>query len=328
MVMGSTTEDQQWLDSILFKHLHEKTEELSSGLVKFSQYTSADTALRIIRGKEVWFRNARLMNDFSEIRHGQDCLTNAWHNDVVGSRFRKLLDKIDPNLRLEIEKIFDETQGDRYAESYLLSVSEHHLNAENGHEDLYGRLSMWRAYGGNCNVAFVFHPEQFQNDDVAVDAFTSPVLYRDVKGFLDWFSTYVEAIENHWQRISGFNKDYLKERILRVLHFAVLSLKHPGFEEEREWRVIVSPTLTGQRGLSRATEVVGGIPQIVYKMKLDSNVRKGIVGVPINSFLSKIIIGPSEYPYAVRDALVQALADAGIDDPSSKVSISDIPLRR
>ena len=46
--------------------------------LRFVHYTTADTAIKIIRSKEVWMRKATSMNDFMEIQHGLDCLIPAY----------------------------------------------------------------------------------------------------------------------------------------------------------------------------------------------------------------------------------------------------------
>ena len=37
---------------------------------RFVYYTSADTAMKVLRNQELWFRNATVMNDYSEISYG------------------------------------------------------------------------------------------------------------------------------------------------------------------------------------------------------------------------------------------------------------------
>lgn len=34
--------------------------------LQFIYYTSAETAMSILKSKEIWFRNARVMNDYEE----------------------------------------------------------------------------------------------------------------------------------------------------------------------------------------------------------------------------------------------------------------------
>jgi hypothetical protein len=75
----------------------------------------------------------------------------------------------------------------------------------------------------------------------------------------------------------GAELDYLitlgRERILRMsfatLVAAVVSLKHVGFGEEREWRVIYSPKRSPSLLVESSNEIIEGVPQAVYKLPLD-----------------------------------------------------------
>ena len=49
--------------------------------------------------------------------------------------------------------------------------------------------------------------------------------------------------------------------------FAIFSKNH-GFKEEKEWRIISSPTLQESKLTEKSIEVVRGIPQTVLKIKL------------------------------------------------------------
>lgn len=64
-----------------------------------------------------------------------------------------------------------------------------------------------------------------------------------------------------------------------VLKHAVLATKHPGFHEEREWRVIYSPAQQLSRHLSASLEIVRGIPQRIYKLPLVDKPEAGIIGL-------------------------------------------------
>ncbi len=44
---------------------------------RFVYYTDADTALKVIKNKEIWMRKSHSMNDYREIEHGFDCLARA-----------------------------------------------------------------------------------------------------------------------------------------------------------------------------------------------------------------------------------------------------------
>ena len=73
--------------------------------------------------------------------------------------------------------------------------------------------------------------------------------------------------------------------------------------------------------------MIGGTPQPIYKIPLQNVPEEGLVGVEIPELLERIIIGPTEYPLAIREAFETLLADAGVDDPASLIRVSDLPLR-
>lgn len=227
-----------------------KNADGNSENTKFVHYTSAANALNIIRGRRVWMRNAAEMNDFSEVQHGQRCVAAAWHDETQGTRLKQLLEEIESGLVADLEKSFDERHEERRRESFIISVSEHGDGAVD--EDKYGRLSMWRAYGGNTNVALVMNNGPFLRESGATNAFTSPVIYCDVDGFIKQMSIVIDILEENIELAKELGGENVREIILNIFHFASLSTKHPGFSEEREWRVILSPTLFEPKILIRA----------------------------------------------------------------------------
>jgi hypothetical protein len=50
--------------------------------------------------------------------------------------------------------------------------------------------------------------------------------------------------------------------------------------------------------------------------------------IEIPSLINRIIIGPTQYPWAMWKAFVTLLSEAGVENAASKVFTSDIPLRR
>jgi hypothetical protein len=112
-----------------------------------------------------------------------------------------------------------------------------------------------------------------------------------------------------------------------MLRFAVLSTKHPGFAEEREWRILYSPTTEPSKHLTKDIQVVGGVPQPIFKIPLRDIPEAGIAAA-IPKLLDRIIIGPTQYPLAQYEAFFELLTEAGVQDPGAKLHISDIPLRR
>jgi hypothetical protein len=208
----------------------------------------------------------------------------------------------------------------------LIQVERANQRAERAPK--YGRLSMWRAYGGDTNVAFVFNNKPFFNDKSTTNAFSSPVLYCDRHSFLTNFEEVVANLETHLELAKQIGGEALKGILEGIFHFAAISPKHPGFAEEKEWRVIFSPTIFPSERLGYDLEVVGGVPQRVYKFPLENFPEDEVAGVTLSELLEEIIIGPTQNAYTVYNALVDALDKAGVEDAARKVRISDIPLRR
>lgn len=292
----------------------------------FAHYTSADAALSIIRKKELWLRSSVVMNDFSEISHGQRCLEHAWRQTSHGQRLQALLNRRKDGLANELIQLFDEHFFARHNSTYLMSISEHDP-IENPGEKL-GRLSMWRAYGGSTNVAMVFNSAPLFADSNSLNAFASPVLYATEDEFALEFTRMVEGLEKNFSLIEVADPTIFLNQIYFALHMTVLSTKHPGFAEEREWRILHSPTLWPSERINYDVISVNGVPQKVYKIRLENHPDDGFVGATLPEVLEEIIIGPTQYPYPIYDALVHELGKAGVSHPENKVTTSNIPLRR
>jgi len=111
-----------------------------------------------------------------------------------------------------------------------------------------------------------------------------------------------------------------------LFQFAIAT-KHPGFEEEQEWRIYYRPTERKSPAVSEDVVVLNGVPQKIYKLRLADEPKNGLFGADIPSLLNKLIIGPTPYPYLAYCAFEQILSEVGVDDAKSKVIVSDIPLR-
>lgn len=307
------------LHHIFFPHATEKIEQLKGRNGRFVHYTSAEAAIKIIGGKEVWLRKSSTMNDFSEITHGLDCLVQAYDGDI-GARFKSAVTSVFPDLIDKVEEIFRSKVPHYRHQTYMTCLSEHHDD-----EDQIGRLSMWRAYG---NVALVLNNKVFLSDTDALGAFSSPVAYLRPDRFEEQFSAVVDNIENHRDQLAGAGKASVLAHIDNMMQFAVLCTKHPGFREEKEWRVFYSPTMDQSERIPKSIEVIGGVPQPVCKIALKDIPDEGLTNLEIPSLLDRIIVGPNRYPSEIAEAFIVKLIEAGVPDASKRVQISDIPLRQ
>lgn len=318
---------QKKLANLFMPYALSKMEAVKENKTKFVHYTSAFAATEVIKNEEVWLRNALVMNDFSEVQHGETCLAESWKDEEVGGRLRTLLNDLEAGLADQFAKSFDAHTDERNVQSFLMSVSEHG-NPETA-EDKYGRLSMWRAYGGDTNVALVFNNSAFFSEDVKLKAFSSPVLYADHDAFKEHFLQLVSGLEEEFNLLRALGSETVVQHLYWAFHLASLSTKHPGFAEEKEWRVIYSPTLLGQSTLMKEDiETIGGVPQKVVKLPLKADAASGYTGFAIAEILEEVIVGPTETAWPIQESLAILLEKNGVPDAWGKVRRSNIPLRK
>ncbi|MEC5293455.1 MULTISPECIES: DUF2971 domain-containing protein [unclassified Aurantimonas] len=194
-------------------------------------------------------------------------------------------------------------------------------------EDTLGRLSMWRAYAGTTGVAVVMNPTVFLAPSDALRAYSSPVAYLTPERFKQEFDEITDAIERNADFVRTMGKDDVLANVFAMMRFAVLCTKHPGFHEEREWRIIYSPTYEKSDRIEKTFVTVGGTPQPICKIPLTDVPEEDLIGASIPLLVNRIIIGPSHHGAAMQEAFVGLLNEVGVEDASSKVWISDIPLR-
>ncbi len=113
-----------------------------------------------------------------------------------------------------------------------------------------------------------------------------------------------------------------------AFRYAVVCTKHPGFMEEREWRVIYSPAIRKSAVIVEDIETIGGVPQKVCKLPLKDQLELGLEGFDLSKLIDRVIVGPCQNPFEIYEALVELMSSAGVADANSKVFVSDIPLRQ
>jgi hypothetical protein len=321
--------DQKAIDKrlwkIFFPFAAEREDLAASRKTRFAYYTRAETATSILKTRRIWMRKSMCMNDFMEVQHGLQCLASTVYRTDVGKRFAVVLDQLFEGLWSETEKLLNDCTWHLRTDTYFTCVSEHKVE-----EDTLGRLSMWRAYGGTNGVALVMNnaPFQAQAPSDVLKIYASPVAYFDAERFEEKFGEAVTNIEKEADLVRQQNREDVKARIFRVLAFAAVCTKHPGFAEELEWRVIHFPWWESSDHMTKEIEVVQGVPQPVYKIPLEDIPEKGLWGITIPALFDRIIIGPTRDPLAMREAFAELLAKAGVEQPYNKIFLSNIPLRQ
>jgi hypothetical protein len=314
-------ETQDRLDDIFFPHRLEKTIDLQKSGGRFVHYTTAEVAASILKNREIWMRDTRTMNDFMEISHGVDCLANVLEGPV-GQHFKSLLEECYPGVHSVTTEEVDQWLPSIRSDTHLFCVSEH-CSAE----DRYGRLSMWRAYGGLNGVALVFRGDvMFSKTDV-LHAYAMPVRYESSQGLANYFAKLNERIESDIEFLKLVGREAVETMLFALFRFCVVCTKHPAFLEEKEWRVIASPSMHPSPHLKTSIECIKGVPQKVLKLTLQDMSKEGLDGLSLPELLDRVIIGPCIHPDVVFDSLCHLMTEAGILDAKSRISFSNVPLR-
>ena len=339
----ATDEQITLINAVIYGYSQRRMEKAKGELREFVHYTSADAALSIISNAEVWLRNSAIMNDWSEVAHGESCFNFVLYgNNETRQRSENVLNLVHDGLHETLGKHFQQSATLRRSHTYLLSISEHGPEyvgpgvVIDNSEYTFGRLSMWRAYGNTCGIALVFKQEPFFGQ-LDLEAYSAPVFYGMPSEFaLEW-ERLLTRVHDNIDAIRQLPDGLFEANLKRAVHLSSLSCKHPGFREEREWRIIYSadPEIEGfddeafnsANAIQRELKSVNGIPQRLYKLPLKDNEKLGISGISLPDVLSHIIIGPTQYPVVIFDALYMALVRAGVPDPARKIAVSNIPLR-
>lgn len=306
---------------IFYPYATERSLEAARKNQRFVYYTSAETAMRIIRSQEVWMRKSHLMNDYREVEHGFDCLNRAYNKNK--DRITSVLDGMFPGFCSRLETMFNNWLPHFRTDTYITCISEHETS-----EDQYGRLSMWRAYGGGAGVAIVVNGGPLIRPTHALNAYASPVAYYSDQEVERELLRLVKNIEDNGEFVVSLGEEAFRGQMFSAFRSAVLCTKHPGFLEEREWRVIYSPSLAKSTRIISSIESVNGTPQSICKIPLKDVPEEGLHGLALPQFIDRIIIGPSKYPLGIYEAFSILLNEAGVPDTANKIIVSDVPLRQ
>lgn len=306
---------------LAFPYETRRFQEVFDQGLKMAHYTTAENAALILKSQTLWLRNAQLMNDFSEVAYGTNCLQLALQGGQ-GARMQAALDAAHPGLWMAIAEFLNSIEAQTRTHTYLTSLSAHKS------DDHLGRLSMWRAYGGpTSGVAIVFNTEVFGQESLRLGAYSSPVVYGDQFSMGEHLAEVVDGLAASTELIKQVPFDNAKAIMINALQFATLSFKHPAFAEEQEWRVIHRPLTDASAFIPTSVETVRGIPQMVCKIPLRDQPGLEMPWLNMDRLLNRIIIGPCVYPQQVAWGFSEILRGMGLD-PAGKIVIAAIPLRQ
>ncbi|MDA3912019.1 MAG: DUF2971 domain-containing protein [Bacteroidales bacterium] len=186
---------------------------------------------------------------------------------------------------------------------------------------------MWRAYGGDRSVALILNPGPFFRDSDAFQAYTYPVIYNDSETFTNALLKIAKNIDKNSVFISSYGEKQIMDMLFHSFRTYALCVKHPGFKEEREWRIIYNPKLAASPNVKMEVLSVNGVPQNIAKIPLKDIPGENFYGATIPQFLEQIIIGPNDQQLILGQAFSELLKKAGCENPGAKIKYSGIPLR-
>jgi hypothetical protein len=310
--------DEQKLWEIFHPYAWEQEVLAKSENSRFAHYTSAESAIEILhQSKRLWLRKANCMRDFSEVESGLDSILETYNRSKEGLRFRETLNELFDGFTSRVETHFNSWIPSIKANTYITCFSAHKTE-----DDAFGRLSLWRAHAANSGVAIILH---FSSSTVLANSlkvYANPVAYISREDFQTKFDRVTDNIRANRDFIKEHGSSNMEAYFFDLLRYAAVSVKDPCFREENEWRLIYSPDMAKSEHLQKSIEVIDGVPQVVFSIPLN-----GLPELDFPSLLDRIIVGPTQHPFPIAQALVDALKALGVHDPASKVRYSKIPVR-
>ncbi len=192
---------------------------------------------------------------------------------------------------------------------------------------------MWRAYGGPvAGAALVFHGWAADLEiEPSLEVGVSPVLYGDSNDFEREFAEAIAHIEANVNFLKEFNPQVIENAAAHVLQLSMFSIKHRGFAEEREWRIIHRPYEYPSAIVMPFNVAINDIPQTVYELPFHNPGKGAEFSIPqldLDAILAGVMLGPCAYPETVFRALKDEMTAAGIKEPEKRIIVSNIPLRQ
>lgn len=290
---------------------------------RFVHYTTADAALSIIRTKRFWLRNTNCMSDYREVQHGFDIYNRYFLDAAKRKAFVDAFDACAPGVADDAFTAFSNWWQDLRLNTYIACLSEH---ADS--EDFHGRLSMWRAFGGTgTRIGLVIRLPFASISSLSLALSFSPVAYLSESGTHGVIDKVVANVQANRDYLRTLRREVLVQLVFQIFAVGIVCLKHEGFNEEREWRAVYTPKRLSSHLMESSTEVVAGVPQIIYRVPLDGSVSPLIGDLDFAQVFDRLIVGPTPYPWPIYGAFVEALKTAGITNADERVFVSNIPIR-
>jgi len=302
--------------------------------LRFVHYTSAEAFFSILESEEIWLRDVRAMNDTQEVQYGYSMIRKIIQQDNIQKKMSEAFAAHDADIA-QIAKDSVNLFLEKGFESFLNEVFVACLSVHPSSEDAHGRLSMWRGYNkGNAGVAVIIN-KSIMDEESVLPVALSGVDYIDKDKAETKIVEVIDKIRDHSPALSKIHKNMLYAGqklgiwgyLIDALIYASVCIKHPGFLEEKEWRIIYMPRLQrGQIKLEPNYKCINGTVQKIYPIPLNKKTAKE-TGLSLDSIIDKVIVGPCKFPDITKEGIISLMKEKGIHDAKKRVVISGIPLR-
>ncbi len=138
---------------------------------------------------------------------------------------------------------------------------------------------------------------------------------------MEKFSKLADKFERNLNLLK--NDFEILEKIMHMVVAAILSLKHPCYKSEKEWRLIVNPSLYENDGVVGGFNERGSYPKLIYKLKLGQDIDGN--GKTALDLLESITVGPYIKQKAVHNSLESFLKTMELKD--CEIYCSNLPER-
>jgi len=284
-------------------------------------YTGAAAIRGILQSGRLWASGAQYMNDWMEVVYGYDIIMTGLRELVEKNKLPSRSNGVFKDvLRLM------ESPDSPFIDAYFVAF------CEKGN-----LLSQWRAYAGTQGFAMEFDPLVIKRELTlttqapARNLRLAKIEYdpqKQAKNFRQMIEELIETIEG--TRLSRLRETTLLPTLVEftrmVLSSWAATVKHPGFEEEQEWRVIFQPLITAEERYLSTSEFVVRLEGLEFVTHVEFMPDGKVLGkrghlLPIKS----IVCGPNVSMRTALRALEILLRNNGYDDV--QIKRSEIPAR-
>jgi hypothetical protein len=247
-------------------------------------YTSPDGLLGMVKSKALWATDVRYLNDAQEFQYARAMALDSF------DAFRDTQGK--PPDQIAQEEFRRSLGAAGKKRIYVISFSEE--------GDL---LSQWRAYcppSGGLSLGFPPQPLAHATRCTLFPCIYDVSTQREfLKALIDaWYEDYLKGIPAFQ---STNKRDAVRSTDLTIWFLALAAVfKHPGFREEREWRLVTRGDIYSRNQLFRAGRS-GIVPYIERPLAAP--------GYPIR--LRRIVVGPNPHQPLTIGALKSLLVKEG-----------------